>query len=245
GGGIADGERVLDLLATHPSTARFIATKLARRFISDDPPTSVIDRAAAVFLKTDGSIRETLRAIVTSPEFFSPNGYRAKVRTPLEYVAAAMRALNAETDGDRPVLDAIARMGQPLFGRITPDGYPDRGDIWLSSGTMVTRFNFASALATNRLKGTRVNVEALLTGVDQADRNAVAERITRLTAQGDISDVTRRALDKVQQTDPPADPTASVPVGYDPKANAPAGQPATYVSELITLMVGSPEFQKR
>jgi uncharacterized protein (DUF1800 family) len=220
--GIADGERVLDILATHPSTARFIATKLARRFISDDPPSSVIDRAAAVFLKTDGSIRETVRAIVTSPEFFSPNAYRAKVRTPLEYVAAAMRALNAETDGDRPVLDAIARMGQPLFGRITPDGYPDRADIWLSSGTMVARFNFANALATNRLKGTKVNVDALLTGVDQTDRQAVADRLTRLTAQGDISDVTRSALDKVRQTDPPvtpAGPTASVPVGYDPKAN--------------------------
>ena len=153
GGGIADGERVLDILATHPSTARFIATKLARRFISDDPPPSVIDRAAAVFLKTDGSIRETLRAIVTSPEFFSPMAYRAKVRTPLEFVAAAMRALNAETDGDRPVLDAIARMGQPLFGRITPDIGPGRHR--LSSGTMVARFSFASALATNRLKGTR------------------------------------------------------------------------------------------
>jgi uncharacterized protein (DUF1800 family) len=248
GGGIADGERVLDILATHPSTARFIATKLARRFISDDPPPSVIDRAASVFLKTDGSIRETLRAIVTSPEFFSPTAYRAKVRTPLEYVAAAMRALNAETDGDRPVLDAIARMGQPLFGRITPEGYPDRADIWLSSGTMVARFNFASALATNRLKGTKVNVDALLRGIDQADRKAVAERITRLTAQGDISEATRSALDKVRETDPPvaaAGPTASVPVGYDPKANTQAGPPVTYVSELITLLVGSPEFQKR
>jgi uncharacterized protein (DUF1800 family) len=222
GGGPADGERVLDILATHPSTARFIATKLARRFISDDPPSSAIDRAAAVFLKTDGSIRETLRAIVTSPEFFSPTVYRAKVRTPLEYVAAAMRALNAETDGDRPVLDAIARMGQPLFGRITPDGYPDRAGIWLSSGTMVARFNFASALATNRLKGTKVNVDALLTGVDQADRKAVAQRITHLTAQGDISDVTRTVLDKVRETSPavPAGPTSNVPVGYDPKASA-------------------------
>ena len=151
GGGIADGERVLDILATHPATARFVATKLARRFISDDPPQPVIDRAAAVFLKTDGSIRETLRAIVTSPEFFSATTYRAKMRSPLEYVVAAMRALNAETDGDRPVLDAIGRMGQPVFGRITPDGYADRADQWLSSGAMVARLNFASALATNRI----------------------------------------------------------------------------------------------
>src|SRR5213080_3456711 len=116
-GGYADGERVLDILAMQPATAKFIATKLARRFISDDPPKSVIDRAAAIFLKTDGSIRETLRAIITSSEFFG--AYHAKVRSPFEYVAAAMRALNAETDGDRPVLDAIARMGQPVFGRIT------------------------------------------------------------------------------------------------------------------------------
>ncbi|MGZ8843571.1 MAG: DUF1800 domain-containing protein, partial [Pyrinomonadaceae bacterium] len=247
GGGIADGERVLDILATHPSTARFIATKLARRFISDDPPASVIDRAASVFLKTDGSIRETLRTIISSPEFFSPAAYRAKVRSPLEYVAAAMRALNAETDGDRPVLDAIGRMGQPLFGRITPDGYPDRADIWLSSGTMVARFNFANALATDRLKGTKVNVDALLAGVDQTDRNAVAQRIMHLTAYGDVSDVTRRALDKVRQTSPatPAASTSNVPVGYDPKATAPDGSPVTYISELITLLVGSPEFQKR
>ena len=247
GGGIADGERVLDILATHPSTARFIATKLARRFISDDPPPAVIDRAANVFLKTDGSIRETLRAIITSKEFFSSTAYRAKMRSPLEYVAAAMRALNAETDADRRVIDAIGRMGQPLFGRITPDGYPDRADVWFSSGAMVARFNFASALATNRLKGTTVNVEALLAGVDQTNRNAVAERITRLTASGDVSEVTRRALEKALQSSSPAPPgpTANVPVGYDAKATVPPVQPETYISELITLLVGSPEFQKR
>ena len=247
GGGPADGERVLDILATHPSTARFIATKLARRLTSDDPPPALVDRAANVFLKTDGSIRETLRAIITSPEFFSASAYRAKVRSPLEYVAAAMRALNAETDADRPVIDAIGRMGQPIFGRITPDGYPDRADVWFSSGAMVARFNFASALAMNRLKGTKVNIDALLAGVDQTNRNAVAERITRLTAYGDVSEVTRHALDKVLQSDSPAPPgpTGNVPVGYDAKATAPPVQPATYISELITLLVGSPEFQKR
>src|SRR5207302_8716831 len=142
---------VLDILATHPATARFIATKLARRFISDDPPQSVIDRAAAIFLKTDGSIRETLRTVITSPEFFSRAAYRAKLRSPFEYVAAAMRALNADSDIDPAVPDWTRRMGQPVFGRITPDGYADRADQWLSSGAMVARFNFASALATNKI----------------------------------------------------------------------------------------------
>ena len=205
GGGIADGERVLDILAMHASTARFIATKLARRFISDDPPPSVIDRAAAVFLKTDGSIRETLRAIMTAPEFFAATTYRAKVRSPFEYVAAAMRALNADTDGDRPVLDAIGRMGQPVFGRITPDGYADRADQWLSSGAMVARFNFASALATNRIKGTKVDVEKLLSGVDRAKKDEVASRLVQLTLTGDASKGTRAALDKLLRSEAATD----------------------------------------
>ena len=247
GGGIADGERVLDILATQPSTAKFIATKLARRFISDDPPKSVIDRAAAVFLKTDGSIRETLRAIITSPEFFSPAAYRVKMRSPLEYVAAAMRALNAETDGDRPVLDVIGRMGQPLYGRITPDGYSDRAEQWLSSGAMIARLNFASALATNRIKGTKVNLEKLL-GADQSNREAVALKLTQLTVPIDLSKASRAALDKVVQSDSLRDPSnlpPTVSAGYDPKATQTPDAPMAYVSELVTLLIGSPEFQHR
>ena len=254
GGGIADGERVLDILATQPATAHFIATKLARRFISDDPPSSVIDRAAAVFLKTDGSIRETLRAIVTAPEFFLPGTYRAKVRSPFEYVAAAMRALNADTDGDRPVLDAIGRMGQPVFGRITPDGYADRADQWLSSGAMVARFNFANALATNRMKGTSVDVSKLLPGVDQANKDSVATQLIRLTVFGDVSAGTRTALEKtarsgsaISQVAPP--PAANVSVAFSgsgtPPQAASAAPVSPYISELITLLIGSPEFQQR
>jgi len=250
GGGPADGERVLDILATHPATARFIATKLARRFISDEPPQSIIDRAAAVFLKTDGSIRETLRAIITSPEFFSTMAYRAKMRSPFEYVAASMRALNAETDGDRPVLDAIGRMGQPVFGRITPDGYADRADQWLSSGAMIARFNFASALATNRIKGTKIDLARLLSGVDEAKKDSVATKFILLTVSGDLSTRTRTVLEKTLQPQLEAEPkapaatnaTANVAVGYDANATAKA---TGYITELITLLIGSPEFQQR
>src|SRR5437588_1353156 len=238
GGGIGDGERVLDILATHPATARFIATKLARRFISDDPPKSVIDRAAAVFLKTDGSIRETLRAIITSSEFFG--AYHAKVRSPFEYVAAAMRALNAETDGDRPVLDAIARMGQPVFGHITPDGYADRADQWLSSGAMVARFNFASALATNRIKGTKIDFEKLLSGIDPANKVQVASRLAQLTF---ASSQTRTEFEKPLSSAPPG---AIVAPSSSPNLSVSYAQSApTYISHLITLLIGSPEFQQR
>lgn len=248
GGGYADGERVLDILATHPSTAKFVATKLARRFISDDPPPAVIDRAAAVFLKTDGSIRDTLRAIITSPEFFSSAAYRSKLRSPLEYVAAAMRALHADTDGDRPVLDLIGRMGQPLYGRITPDGYSDRAEQWLSSGAMVARLNFANALATNRIKGTSIKYANLLKGTAEANRETVASKLTQLTVPVDLSKASRAALDKVMQSNSPVNssqPPATVSAVYDPKAAQTPGAPVAYVSELVTLLIGSPEFQHR
>jgi len=247
GGGIADGERVLDILATHPSTAKFIATKLARRFISDDPPQSVIDRAAEVFSKTGGSIRDTLRAIITSPEFFSPATYRAKVRSPFEYVAAAIRTTAAETDGDRPVLDFIARMGQPLFGRITPDGYSDRAEQWLSAGAMTARLNFAAALAMNRMRGTTVDFSKLLAGVDQSNKDAAGARLTSLTTNDELSDSTRTAI-KTSTTEalvvkPPA-PQTNVPAGNGP-APPPLPQISGYVPEMIALLIGSPEFQRR
>ena len=252
GGGMADGERVLDILATNPATARFIATKLARRFISDEPPQAVIDRAATVFLKTDGSIRETLRAIMTAPEFFSTTAYRAKMRSPFEYVAAAMRALNAETDGDRPVLDALGRMGQPVFGRITPDGYADRANQWLSSGAMIARFNFASALATNRIKGTKIDVARLLSGVDEAKKDSVAAKFIQLTVSRDLSTGTRAVLAKTLQSEsasnqPAPNPGANVSVGYGANATVKADTPppSPYITELITLLIGSPEFQQR
>jgi uncharacterized protein (DUF1800 family) len=251
GSGIADGERVLDILATHPSTAKFIATKLARRFVSDDPPQPVIDRAASVFLKTDGSIRETLRAIITSPEFFSADIYRSKMRSPFEYVAAAMRATSAETDGDRPVLDYIGRMGQPLYGRITPDGYPDRADAWLSSGAMVARLNFAAALATNRLRGTAVDFAKLLSGVDQSNKEAAAARLISLTTNGDLSASTRAAIqsstNEALVIKPPPPPT-NVPAGFSGNGSPPPPplpQVTGYVPEMIALLIGSPEFQRR
>jgi uncharacterized protein (DUF1800 family) len=247
GGGIADGERVLDILAAHPSTARFIATKLARRFISDDPPQSIIDRAAAVFLKTDGSIRETLRAIVTSPEFFSQSAYRSKMRSPFEYVAAALRALGADTDADRTLIDGIARMGQPVFGRITPDGFADRSDQWLSSGAMVNRFNFASALAANRVKGTKIDLTRLLAGADLANKDAITQKLISLIVLGNVSQPTRAALQKIALSEKPVNAPTVSPASYPVNASPQSAPPPVpvYITEILTLLIGSPEFQQR
>jgi uncharacterized protein (DUF1800 family) len=250
GGGISDAERVLDILASHPSTARFIATKLARRFIADEPPASLIDRAADKFLKTDGSIRETLRVIISSPEFFSAAAYRAKVRTPFEFVVAALRALNASSEADPALLDWIKRMGQPVFGRLTPDGFPDSADQWLASGSLLERFNFASALATNRIKGTRIDTDGFLANVDLTDPHAVADRFTTALLAGDVTQETRVVIEKIAKEEFAKPFVGSPPltgVGYrnEPSKSSVTAVTSPYVVELISMLVGAPEFQRR
>jgi uncharacterized protein (DUF1800 family) len=146
-------------------------------------------------------------------------------------------------------------MGQSLFGRITPDGYADRADQWLSSGAMIARFNFASAIATNRIKGTKIDVARLLSGLDEANKDTVATKLNQLTVFGDVSVGTRRALEKtlqsapgINQTAPGQSPPANVAVGFAATAKsqtAPAPASAAYIPELITLLIGSPEFQRR
>jgi uncharacterized protein (DUF1800 family) len=174
GGGIEDGRRVLDILATHPSTARFIATKLARRFVSDDPPTALIDRAARRFADTGGDLREVVRAIVTAPEFFAPEARHAKVKTPLEFVASAVRATGAEVVTALPLARALRDLGMPLYQCQPPTGYDDAGDAWVSSGALVARMNFALDLAAGRLRGVRAPA-----GLSTPDLDALRATLAR------------------------------------------------------------------
>jgi uncharacterized protein (DUF1800 family) len=153
-GGIQDGEAVLEILARHPSTAHFISTKLVRRFVSDEPPAPLVKHVADVYRKTDGDIREMLHAIVTSKEFNSPEAAGAKTKTPLEYVASAIRSFAGTTDGARHLVQCIGRMGQPLYQCQPPAGYPDRGDHWMSNGAILERLNFAVAFVENQIPGT-------------------------------------------------------------------------------------------
>lgn len=157
-GGVKDGEAVIDILAKHPSTARFIATKLVQRFVSDNPPESLVTRVAGVYRKTDGDIREMLRAIFTSPEFYSPQAVQSKTKSPFELAVSAIRALNGSTDGSRELAQMIGRMGQPLYQYQPPTGFPDWAEQWTSNGSVVERLNFAVALAANRIPGTTVNL---------------------------------------------------------------------------------------
>ena len=153
-GGIRDGEEVLEILAKHPSTARFISTKMVRRFVSDDPPVKLVKHVSDVYLKTGGDIREMLHAVFASNEFNSPEVSGAKTKTPFEFVASAIRAADGTTDGSRQIAQAIGRMGQPLYQCQPPAGYADRGDQWMSNGAVLERLNFAVALASNKIPGT-------------------------------------------------------------------------------------------
>ncbi|MEP6707635.1 MAG: DUF1800 domain-containing protein [Pyrinomonadaceae bacterium] len=196
GGGFKDGLMVLDILAHHPSTAKFIATKLARRFVTDNPSPALVDRIAAAFTKSDGDIRETLKAIFFSPEFNSPEAYRAKIKRPFELAISAVRTLGADTNGGPGFHQWIARMGEPLYGFQTPNGYSDVAENWVNTGSLLERLNFGLSLASNRIPGTRVNLERFVgdTAGKSVDKNRIMDRFLNIIVQGDISQKTKEAL---------------------------------------------------
>jgi uncharacterized protein (DUF1800 family) len=194
GGGESDGERVLDILARHPSTSRFIATKLVRRFVSDDPPPSLVERAARRFRDTDGDIREVVRTIVTSPEMFAPAAYRAKVKTPFEFVVSAMRATGAESSSAVALAAAARDLGMPLYMCQPPTGYADRAGAWVNTGALLNRMNFAVALTGNRLRGVRMPDGAMV-----ADAGRARDALVGGVLAGDISPATAATIARAER----------------------------------------------
>jgi uncharacterized protein (DUF1800 family) len=150
GGGIEDGERVLDIVAEHPSTARHIAMKLVRRFVNDEPPPALVDKVAATFTKTKGNLREVVRTLVTSPEFYAAEYRGAKVKTPLEFVVSGVRATGREVREPRQLLQALQQLGMAPYQCQPPTGYDDTAETWVSAGALVTRMNIAQQLTPQR-----------------------------------------------------------------------------------------------
>ncbi|HEV2836525.1 MAG TPA: DUF1800 domain-containing protein [Pyrinomonadaceae bacterium] len=219
GGGMKDGLTVLEILAHHPSTAKFIASKLVRHFVSDTPPQALVDRVAAAFTKNDGDIRQTLKAIFSSPEFNSPEAYRAKIKRPFELVVSAIRTLGADTNGGPGTHQWIARMGEPLYGFQTPNGYSDAAESWVNTGGLLERMNFGLALAGNRVQGTRVDLAKLSTN----DKSKLIDQSLKMIVAGDISTSTRETLMKqIDETD----------------SN-------DSVAKVVGLILGTPEFQRQ
>ena len=168
--GQQEGEQLLHLLATRPATARFISRKLAIRFVGDDPAEALVNRLAKTYLKSDGDISAVLKTLFHSPELWAPDSYRAKVKTPLEYVVSAARASNAEIDNLQPLAKALSDMGMPVYGAVPPTGYKWDASDWVSTGALVNRMNFALALAANKLPGIAITwspqTEPLVAGID-------------------------------------------------------------------------------
>ena len=245
GGGREDGERVIDILARHPATARFIATKLTRRFVSDDPPPALVERAAVTFQRTDGSIRAVLVTILTSPEFWSAEAYRAKIKTPLEVVASAVRTLDGRLvttadgreglgDGGMVLAREVARLGEPLYEMQPPTGYPDRAESWVNTGALLGRMNFALGLAHNRLRGARVDLAGAVAGADRGQPAQVLDRLLAAVLHGEASPATRAVLAAELES-----PEITRVTPYDRVAKD------TDVEKLAALVLGSPEFQRR
>ncbi len=194
GGGEEDGEKVLDILARSPATAHFIARKLVVHFVSDSAPPALVERAAQTFLRTDGDIREVVRTIVTSPEFFSNAAYRAKVKTPFEVVASGLRALGAEPDTTPRLAGLVALLGQPEFGRQTPDGWPDRADAWMNTGAILNRINFGLLLASGRIPGAAFANWPYADSLRHAPHAQQVDGVINAILGGQVSQVTRDVL---------------------------------------------------
>jgi uncharacterized protein (DUF1800 family) len=192
-GGEKDGEAVLDLLARHPATATFIATKLARRFVSDTPPAALVARAADMFRRTQGDLREVTRVIVSAPELLATDARRAKVKTPFEFVASALRAADADVTDGTPLLPRLRELGMPLYFAQPPTGYADRADAWVNTGALLARMNFALALVDGRVDGVRLDLTAL---ASNGSPEEIRNRLVGTLLSGDVSEATRNTLDK-------------------------------------------------
>ena len=219
GGGKEDGEKVLDILARHPSTARFISKELAQRFVADDPPPGLIDRMAQTFEQTDGDIRAVLAAMFGSKEFFSQGAFRAKVKTPLETVVGAVRATGARVDSATAMVSQIANLGEPLYRKIEPTGYSNASAEWVNSSALLARMNFAMQLGDNQLPGVHVDTSRFSNNLSDA-----AKQVLFTGASFQTLDAIKKELSAEKRKNPRQQPSGAVIAG---------------------LVLGSPDFQRK
>jgi len=265
GRGIEDGEEVLDILARSPATAHFIAHKLAVRFVSDDPPPALVDRAARTFLATDGDIRETVRTIVTSPEFFSRAAYRSKVKSPFELVASALRAIGAPADTTPRSAQAVAFLGAPIFGHQAPNGWPETGDAWMNAGAILNRINFGLALAGGRLPGASVArwpdtehlrgapreqqvdavIGAMLGGHVSPDTRSILLNGENPLAMKLAGSVDSSAVNAAATVDDGEESTMRPMARRQPGAAFARPVQLAGLAQIVGLAIGAPEFQRR
>jgi uncharacterized protein (DUF1800 family) len=218
GGGVEDANQVLHILEAHPATARFIAQKLVRRFVSDEPSDPLVRRVADTYIATKGDIRSMLRTIFASPEFWSRKALHAKARSPLELVAASVRALDASVEDPLQLANWVARMGEPLYGAEPPFGYPDLAQTWLTPQGLLARGEYGLSLASGQVKGVRID----LSGIAPGSPEQVLAEATAALGAGDLSQKTgAEILGQLQQTS------------------------QLQAARAVGLLLGAPELQRR
>jgi uncharacterized protein (DUF1800 family) len=240
--GEEEGKEVLHLLATSPQTAHFISLKLAQRFVSDDPPAALVDRMAKTFQKKKGDIREVLATMFHSPEFWADSAYRDKVKTPLEFVASAVRATGANVDDAMPLVRQLHNMGMPLYGAQPPTGYSMKAETWVSSSALLTRMNFALALTAGRVRGVKVDAAQLAGVSPQLDGDSALSSLEAKLLSADVSKQTHDSI--VAQIQNPSNEDPAKNGMPDPNKKAPPPKPPD-PAMIAGLLLGSPEFQKR
>ncbi len=266
-GGEQEGVQALNWLASRPQTAHFISYELAQRFVADEPPQALVDRMTQAYLASDGDIKQVLRTMVHSPEFWQRQYYRNKVKTPLEFVASSFRATDTDPNNPGAITGLLARMGEPLYGMLPPTGYPMTADHWMNSAALVDRLNFALSLANGRFANMKFDAAHLVaTGLltrgippsEAAGSNSIARQVAL-----------RPASDMSQPSQPSMSAPADTPLGQEEallllqqmltggavseKTDSVirqqlAQQPMDATAQLDTmaaLILGSPQFQMR
>lgn len=255
-GGVADGLKVIDILVSHPSTARHIARKLAVKFVSDKPSDALVARTAEVFRTSKGDIKATLRALFTDKEFFAPENYRAKIKTPFELAISSIRAIGGETNASPAMVAMLRKLGELPYGYQAPTGYPDTAEDWVNTGALLERLNFAVAIASNRIPGSRVDLKSMAFSDDKRIVDTAINKILH----GEISAATRANLEK-QLKQPLPDVNAGADDEVDVEIpNMRSGQPGgaarrqarllspsgdPQVFKVVSLVLGTPEFQRQ
>lgn len=256
-GGVKDGLKVLDILANNEQTAKFIARKLAVKFVSDTPDEGLVTRVADAFHRSKGDIKTTLRALFSDKEFFAPENYRSKVKSPFELAVSSIRALGADTNASPAMVAMLNKLGEVPYGYQAPTGYPDTAEDWVNTGALLERLNFAVAIASNRIPGTHVDLK----GFESKEKSQVLDKALATLLDGELSAATKTILLKqIEQPLPEVkagnewgDQGLEVPNmrggqqggGFVRPARllAPSGNPEVF--KVVSLVLGTPEFQRQ
>ena len=255
-GGIKDGLKVIDILVNSPATARFIAKKLAVKFVSDSPRQALVDHVADAFHRSGGDIKTTLKALFTDKEFFAPENYRAKIKTPFELAVSSIRALGAETNGSPAFLAMLNKLGEVPYGYQAPTGYPDMAEDWVNTGALLERLNYAVAVSSNRIPGTTVNLETF----QGESKEQTLDKAISTILNGEIAPVTKstlmsqieKPLPDVKEGKELTDAVMDVPnlrqggqggLNRQARLLPPTGNPDVF--KVVSLVLGSPDFQRQ